>query len=110
MIYIKEYIIIAMILLCTSIPYAYRNPNIKSHHLHRQHSILLGCTININTASLDVLQEIPYIGHSKAMRIQQQRPYSNPKEIMKVKGIGSKTYMKIEPYIRTNDEPCNFTF
>ena len=110
MICIKEYIIVAMILFCSIYPHTYKNPNVDSNHLHLQHSILLGCTININSASLEMLQEIPYIGPSKAMKIQQQRPYSKPSDITRVKGIGPKTYKKIEPYIRIKDEPCNVTF
>ncbi len=51
--------------------------------------------ININTASVEELTQLKQIGTSYAERIVQHRekePFKSPEDIMKVKGIGSKTY------------------
>ena len=106
----KYCVVLGIIFLGTLFPHTYKNPNWESNMFQQKKSLLLGCTVNINVATLDELIELPSIGPSKANKIQKQRPYSKPEDIMKVKGIGLKTYQKLQPYIRTNDEPCNFTF
>ncbi len=40
--------------------------------------------LNINTANLNTLQALPNIGKKRAMRLIQQRPFSNPEEIISV--------------------------
>ena len=52
--------------------------------------------ININEASVDELTQLKNIGTSYAERIVQYReqngPFEKPEDIMKVKGIGAKTW------------------
>jgi len=56
--------------------------------------------ININTATAAQLDALPGIGPAYAARIIAYREahglFSSPAQIMEVKGIGSKTYEKIE--------------
>lgn len=55
--------------------------------------------ININTASVEVLDSLPGIGSVYAQRIIEGRPYSSIEEIQKVQGIGPKTFEKLKDKI-----------
>ena len=52
--------------------------------------------ININTASVEELATLDRVGESYAKRIVEYRdangPFEKPEDIMKVKGIGQKTF------------------
>jgi competence protein ComEA len=53
-------------------------------------------TVNINTASVEQLSQLDRIGAKYAERIVEYReingPFEKPEDIMKVKGIGKKTW------------------
>jgi len=55
--------------------------------------------VNINTATKDQLISLPGIGEVYAKRIIDGRPYNSKVDIKKVKGIGDKTYEKLEQLI-----------
>jgi len=55
--------------------------------------------ININTASSEELQKIPYIGPKKAEKIISGRPYQSIEDILDLHGFGEKTFEKIKDYI-----------
>jgi comEA protein len=59
--------------------------------------------VNINSASETELQNLPRIGPAMAARIvkhrQQYGPFHNKGELMKVKGIGKKTFEKLKDLI-----------
>ncbi len=61
-------------------------------------------TININTATIDELTELPGIGESRAKDIISYRTnvsrFEKPEDIKNVSGIGEKMYERMKDYIR----------
>lgn len=59
--------------------------------------------VNINTAGKEQLMDLPRIGEKIAQRIIEYREkngkFKRPEDIMKVKGIGEKTFQKFEKRI-----------
>lgn len=68
-----------------------------------------GSKININTATLSQLQELPRIGPKVAQRIldfrQQHGPFQRIEDLMKVEGIGEKTFQNLKPLITVGPSP-----
>lgn len=64
--------------------------------------------VNINSASVKELQTLPQIGVAVAQRIvdfrEKHGKFSKIEEIMKVKGIGEKTFLKLKPLITVGQE------
>ena len=59
-------------------------------------SVLANSTIEINTASLEELDQITSVGPAIAQRIIDARPFSSLDDLLRVKGIGEKTLQKIK--------------
>ena len=61
--------------------------------------------ININTAGLEVLTLLPRIGRSTARRIIRHRKkstFKHPRGLMRVRGVGRKTYRALAPLVTTS--------
>ena len=60
--------------------------------------------IDINRASEEVLTTIPGIGETTADRIvtwrEEHGPFRRVEDLMKVRGIGEKSFQKIRPYVK----------
>lgn len=66
--------------------------------------------IDVNTASLDQLQEIKGIGPVLSERIQAMRPYEDLSELSKVSGISEQTVVRLSEYLMVIEpEPPAFT-
>lgn len=58
-----------------------------------------GEKVNINSAELKVIEALPGIGRGLAGAITGGRPYARIEDIMKVKGLKQKTFVKIRSLI-----------
>jgi len=60
--------------------------------------------IDINSASAEQLTAIPGIGQVMAQRIvqfrEEQGPFKRVEDLLKIKGIGEKSFQRIRPYVR----------
>lgn len=59
--------------------------------------------VDLNSAAIAELVELPGVGEKVAERILNYRkangPFRDTRELMNVRGIGEKTYLKLEPYL-----------
>jgi len=60
--------------------------------------------IDINKASVEQLQYLPEVGPALAKSIVSGRPYQSVEDLKKVKGIGEKTFEKIQPRARVEPQ------
>ncbi|HEX6324251.1 MAG TPA: helix-hairpin-helix domain-containing protein [Vicinamibacterales bacterium] len=60
-------------------------------------------TVNINTATAADLAKLPGIGAATAARIieyrQKNGPFKKVEELMNVRGIGEKSFLKLKPLV-----------
>jgi competence protein ComEA len=59
--------------------------------------------VNLNTATVTELMQLPRVGLKTAQRIvafrEEHGPFQRPEDLMNVKGIGEKTFLRLRPYI-----------
>lgn len=60
--------------------------------------------ININTATADELEKLPYIGRKTAEKIIQFReengPFRRVEHLMQIRGISEKRFLEIRPFLK----------
>ncbi len=62
---------------------------------------------NINTATQEQLELLPGIGPSMAKKIIDYRaakPFAEPMQVVRIKGIGRKTFEKLKPMLTVKGE------
>lgn len=66
--------------------------------------------INLNTATVTELMQLPRVGAKTAERIvafrKQHNGFQRPEELMNVKGIGEKSFVKLKPYLSVGAAPA----
>jgi competence protein ComEA len=66
-------------------------------------SAKVASTVNLNTATVAELETLPGIGRSTAERIVEYRQknggFKKIEELMNVRGIGEKSFLKLKPMI-----------
>ena len=66
--------------------------------------------VNVNTASAEQLTAVPGIGPKLAARIVEYRQKSGAfksiQELMNVKGVGEKSFQKLQPHLTAGDAPA----
>jgi competence protein ComEA len=64
---------------------------------------LVAAPINVNTATSAELEKLPGVGPAMALRIVEYRQKNNGfkklEDLMQVKGIGEKTFLKLKPLV-----------
>jgi competence protein ComEA len=64
--------------------------------------------IDLNQATLDQLETIPGVGPSLARRIldfrTEQGPFRRIEDLLKIKGIGEKSFQKMQAYVMVEAE------
>ena len=64
-------------------------------------------TLNLNTASAQQLDMLPGVGPSTAQKIidyRQAHPFRSVRQLMRIKGIGRKTFDRLRPYLSVKGE------
>jgi hypothetical protein len=59
-------------------------------------------TVNINSADIDALQQLPGIGKSFAERIIAGRPYLRVEELLEIQGLGNARFKRIMSHIEVS--------
>jgi len=91
-------------LIGVTVQYAFKKNPKLAHLINLIDSKHLYYKVDLNKASSDDLQRIPYIGVQTAKRIieykQKKGPFTNVDEIKNVKGINTKNFKKFSKYLK----------
>ncbi len=67
--------------------------------------------VNLNTATVTELMQLPRIGQKTAERIVAFRKahggFQRPEELMNVKGIGEKAFARLKPFLAAPPRPAS---
>ena len=66
--------------------------------------------VNLNTASVEQLETLPGVGPKLAERIVEHRQksgtFKTAEELINVRGIGEKSFAKLQPYVSVGEAPA----
>jgi len=69
----------------------------------------LDIELNLNTASIEELQRLPFIGAHRARAIVEYRrqhgPFTSIEQLLESETVGAETYKAIKPYLRLSTSP-----
>ena len=98
-----SHIVRALILCVAVIGLVTAAPRIASAQQEQPPAAAPKTTINLNTATIDQLTTLPGIGQKTAERILEYRTknggFKKIEELMNVKGIGEKNFLKLKPLV-----------
>ena len=61
------------------------------------------CAININTATVNELEKLPYVGRKTAEAIvafrEREGPFRRPEHLMLIRGLSEKRFAELRPYL-----------
>lgn len=67
--------------------------------------------VNLNTATVTELMQLPRIGQKTAERIvafrKEHGGFQRPEELMNVKGIGEKAFVRLKPFLAATPRPAS---
>jgi competence protein ComEA len=93
--------LLGMLALCGVL--AFTTPSHASQSAESQAATSAKPALNINTATVEQFETLPGIGRKTAERILEHRTKSGGfkriEELMNVKGIGEKSFLKLKPLI-----------
>lgn len=65
--------------------------------------------VDLNAATATELTQLPGVGPRTAQRILDHRkahgPFRRPEELLNVKGIGEKAFLRLRPHLRVPEVP-----
>jgi competence protein ComEA len=92
------FVVLGLLALAVAVPVAQKAPAAKSGA-----AATTSTPVNLNTATQAQLESLPGIGSAAAQRILEYRQKSGGfkkiEDLMNVKGIGEKSFLKLKPLI-----------
>ena len=89
------------------------SPSAAQTHATSKTAAATTAIVNINTASASDLEALPGIGAKTAARIVEYRqkngPFKKIEELMNVRGVGEKNFLKLKPQITIALKPESAT-
>jgi comEA protein len=91
-------LVLGLVVLSGSLVHAGQKPEPA-----RPANVVVQPSVNLNTATMAQLETLPGVGRSVAERIVEYRQknggFKKIEELMNVKGIGEKTFLKLKPMV-----------
>ena len=94
------------LVLCLTVGFA-ASPATQSKAPASKAPAAAATVVNLNTATLSQIATLPGVGEKSAQRIVEYREknggFKKIEELMNVKGIGEKSFLKLKPLVSVGD-------